>query len=75
MNRATPRNVKEKMVKALALIKEALDMSIPMLRTNQKNNIVLLWEAFIREIIIYVRCRSKEIGINLSRYISKRRIF
>lgn len=75
MNRATYGNVKEKMVEALALIKEALDMSISMFKTNQENNIIMLWEAFAREIMLYIRRRSKETGINFSNYISVKRIF
>lgn len=75
MNRATCENVKGKMAKALTLIKEALDISISMLRTNQENNIVMLWEEFIKEIILYIRYKSKETGINLSNYISMKRIF
>ncbi|MFW5649524.1 MAG: hypothetical protein ACOCG5_10575 [Candidatus Alkaliphilus sp. MAG34] len=75
MNRATYKNVKGKMAKALALIKEALDISISMLKTNQENNIVMLWEEFAREIILYIRQKSKETGINFSNYISMKRIF
>ncbi len=63
------------MAKALALIKEALDISISMLKTNQENNIVMLWEEFAREIILYIRQKSKETGINFSNYISMKRIF
>ena len=75
MNRIAYRNVKENIIKALALIKEAIDISIPMLRTNQRNNVVILWEAFAREIIFYVRRRSEDTGMNLSGYISIKRIF
>ncbi|MDI9475502.1 MAG: hypothetical protein ACOX0L_04235 [Natronincolaceae bacterium] len=75
MNRATYKNVKGKMAKALTLIKEALDISISMLRTNQENNIAMLWEEFMREIILYIRHKSRETGINFSNYISMRRIF
>ena len=75
MNRATYKNVKGKMAKALTLIKEALDISISMLRTNQENNIAMLWEEFMREIILYIRHKSRETGINFSNYISMKRIF
>lgn len=75
MNQTTCKNVEEKMAKALALIKEALDIIISMLRTNQENNIIMLWEAFIKEIILHVRHKSKETGIDFSSYISMKRIF
>ncbi len=75
MNRVTPRNVKDKMVQALALIKEAVNMSVPFLKTNQRNSIVTLWEVFIREIILYIRLRSKETGTNLIGNISLKRIW
>lgn len=74
MNRIAYRNVKEKIIKASTLIKEALDMSIPMLKTNQRNSIVMLWEAFAREIVFHVRRRSNETGMSLSSYISLKKI-
>ena len=70
MKQVTPQNIKAKMFQALDLIKEALDMSIPLFRTEQKNNIVALWEAFIKEFIVYIRHRSRETGINLINKIS-----
>ena len=75
MNRATYKNVRGKMARALTLIKEALDISISMLKTNQENSIIMLWEEFMREIILYIRHKSKETGINFSNYISMKRIF
>ncbi len=75
MNQATLRNIKAKMLQALALIKEALNMSIPLFRTEQKNNIVMLWEAFAKELIGYIRYRSRETGVNLLSNISIRRIW
>jgi len=75
MNQITPGNVKSKMVQALALIKEALDMSIPLLKTDQRGNIEMLWEAFVAEFIRHIKNRSRETGINLIRNISIRRIW
>jgi hypothetical protein len=75
MNRITPKNVKEKMVQALALIKEAVDMSIPLLKTERQESIVMLWETFIGEFIDYIKLRSKETGVNLISKISIRRIW
>ena len=75
MNQDTMRNIKHKMIQALILIKEALDMSIPLLRTNQKNNIVMMWEAFARETIFYIKYRSKETKSNLIDNVSITRIW
>lgn len=63
------------MVQALVLIKEAVNMSVPFLKTSQKNSIVILWEMFIREIVLYIRHRSKETGTNLIGNISLKRIW
>ncbi len=70
MNRATPENIGEELSQALALIKEALDMSAPLFGTDQEDSVVMLWEAFIKEFIGYVRQRSAEEGINLMSRIS-----
>ena len=37
MNRATPENIGEELSQALALIKEALDMSAPLFGTDQED--------------------------------------
>ncbi|NLK01022.1 MAG: hypothetical protein GX318_07285 [Clostridia bacterium] len=75
MDRITFRNIKNKMIQALALMQEALDMSIPLLKSNQNNNIVMLWENFVKEFMGYIRHRSKESGVNLMSKISLRRIW
>lgn len=69
-------DVKAKMVQALNLIKEAVDMTIPLLSTEQKRNIITLWEAFIREFLGFVKKRSKESGSgDLMGHISLRKIW
>jgi dsDNA-binding SOS-regulon protein len=75
MTQPTIKDIKNKMSQALALIKEALNMSIPLLKTEQRENIVALWEAFIREFMGFIKQRSKEAGANLMSYISIRRIW
>lgn len=75
MDNVTPMDVKNKMIQALAHVKEALDMSIPLLKTNQKHNIISLWEAFIKEFIQYTRRRSKETETNLIGSVSLRKIW
>ncbi len=75
MNRSTPRDIKAKMLQALPLMKEALDMSIPLMKSGQKRNIIMLWEAFIGEFINYIKYKSNQTGINLINNISIRRIW
>jgi hypothetical protein len=75
MDQATPKNIKAKMMQALGLIREALEMSIPLLETNRKKDVVLLWEAFLREFVGYIKRRSKETGVNLASNISLRKIW
>ncbi|MGI5883252.1 MAG: hypothetical protein ACOX7L_09300 [Dethiobacteria bacterium] len=75
MDQATTKNIKTKMMQALGLIREALEMSIPLLETNRKKDVVLLWEAFLREFVGYIRRRSKETGVNLASNISLRKIW
>lgn len=75
MTQPTIKEIKYKMSQALALIKEALNMSIPLLITDQRENIIALWEAFIREFIGYIKRRSKDAGTNLMNYISISRIW
>ncbi|NLP19029.1 MAG: hypothetical protein GX376_08060 [Firmicutes bacterium] len=74
MDKVTFQDIKVKMDQALALIKEALDLSIPLLKTRQRKTIVALWEAFIREFILYHKYRSRATGVNLINSISLRRI-
>lgn len=75
MNRNTPRDVKAKMIQALSLMKEALDMSIPLIKSGQKRSIIMLWEAFIGEFIDYIKYKSNQTGINLIDNISIKRIW
>lgn len=76
MTQVTIGEVKSKMMQALNLIKEAVNMSIPLLRTEQNKNIIALWEAFIREFLGFIKRRSKETGDgDLMSYISLTRIW
>lgn len=76
MTQVTVGEVKAKMMQALNLIKEAVNMSIPLLRTEQKRNIITLWEAFIREFLGFIKRRSKEAGDgDLMSYISLTKIW
>lgn len=74
MDQAAFLNIKGKMTQAMALIKEALDLSIPLLKNKQRKKIVALWESFIKEFITYHKYRSKATGVNLLSGISLRRI-
>ena len=75
MDKNTMDNVKTKMIQALSLIKEAFDQSVPLLKTGQKNDIVILWETFIREALDYIKQKSKESGSNLINSISISKIW
>ncbi len=75
MDQKALQDIKAKMFQALALVKEALDLSIPLLKTRHRKTIVALWEAFMKEFIIYHRHRSKATGVNLIGSISLRRVF
>ncbi|HKM39376.1 MAG TPA: hypothetical protein VJ036_03815 [bacterium] len=74
MNQAPIQEIKRNLIQALVIIKETVDLSIPLLKTNQRKMAVALWEAFLREFIAYLRNRSKATGMNLMRYISLTRI-
>lgn len=74
MDQTAFQDIKAKMVQALVLVKEAFDLSVPLLKTRQRKTIVALWEAFLREFIVYHRHRSKATGVNLIGSISLRKI-
>lgn len=75
MDKNTMDSIKTKMIQALSLIKEAFDQSVPLLKTGQKNDIVILWETFIREALDYIKQKSKESGSNLINSISISKIW
>lgn len=74
MQDRTPE-IHAKMTQALILIKEALNISLPLLRGEQRQGVVALWEGFLREILTFIRKTSKESGLNLISYISFNRIW
>ena len=67
--------VRTKMVKALALIKEAVDESLPFLDSGERGKVIGLWEEFLREFFRYVKKKSRETGQNLFACLSFRRIW
>lgn len=75
MTPSTSEEVKNKMKQALILLKEAINMSIPLLRTEQRTNIIGLWEAFMREFLSFINRRSKETGASLINSISLSKIW
>jgi translation initiation factor 2B subunit (eIF-2B alpha/beta/delta family) len=66
--------VRAKMVQALLLIKEAVDLSLTLVKYGEKESMRLLWEDFIKEFIRYIKKKSRETGINLISLISFSRI-
>jgi len=67
--------IRNKMIKALALVKEALDLSIPLLGSVQRQEIVTLWEDFLREFLGHIRSKSRQSGQNLFACLSFKRIW
>ena len=67
--------IKTRMVKALALIKEAVDLSIPLLGSVQRQEIVTLWEDFLREFLSHIRSKNRQTGQNLFACLSFKRIW
>ncbi|NMA54442.1 MAG: hypothetical protein GX952_00745 [Firmicutes bacterium] len=74
MNQTSLEDIKTKMDQASAFIEQAMDLSVPLLKTNQKNNVTALWEAFIKRTIAYDRQKAKLVGTNLIKNISLSRI-
>jgi len=66
--------VRGKMSQALSLIKEAVDLSIPLVQSDGREEMKLLWEDFIREFIRYTRHESKQTGTDLISLVSLARI-
>ena len=67
--------VKQKLVEALGLMKEAVVLTIPLLNTERRETIVSLWEAFLKEFLGFIKQKSKETGVNLLKYVSFHRIW
>lgn len=75
MNQSNLSEVRSRMARALALIKEAVDISLPLLGNEQREGIVALWEDFLREFFSYIKKRGRETSCNLFACISFRRIW
>ncbi|MBF7082213.1 hypothetical protein IT084_04390 [Desulfallas sp. Bu1-1] len=66
--------VKSNMTRAMALIKEAVDTSLPLLKNEQKRAVIHLWEKFLGEFFFHVKKKGRESGSNLFSHISLWRI-
>lgn len=75
MNQSNLSEVRFRMDRALALIKEAVDISLPLLGNEQREEIIALWEDFLREFFSYIKKRGRETRRNLFSCISFRRIW
>ncbi len=75
MQQDATSEIRVKMTQALGLLKEALNISLPLLHTNQKQGVIAIWEGFIREVVTTVKRRSHESGLNLLSFISFKRIW
>lgn len=75
MNEGNLSGAREKMSRALTMIKEVVDISLPLLKGEQRKEIIAMWEDFLREFIRYLKVRSRETGCNLLGCISFNRIW
>ena len=75
LEQPTTTEIRAKMDQALTLLKEALNSSLPLLRSEQKDRIILLWESFLREFFSYAKQKSRETGANFMSLISFHRIW
>lgn len=75
MEQGSLSEIRSKMSSALTLIKEAVDISLPLLNNNQRERTIALWEDFLREFITYIKSKSRQTGRNLFSYLSFRRIW
>ncbi len=75
MNCDNLSEVREKMSRALFMIKEAVDTTLPHLRGEQRKEVINIWEDFLRELIRYIRTRGRETGCNLFSSLSFHRIW
>jgi hypothetical protein len=66
--------VRTKMVQALSLIKQAVDLSLPLVKSGGRESMKILWEEFLKEFIRYIKLKSRETGVNLISLISISRI-
>jgi hypothetical protein len=62
--------IKNILSQALALIKEAVDESLPLLGDGRSKEITALWEEFLRELFAYIKQKSRETRRNLFASIS-----
>lgn len=67
--------LRSRMARALVLIKEAVDLSLPLLGNGQRERVVALWEEFLREFFSYVKKKGRETRRNLFSCLSFRRIW
>ncbi|HHW44930.1 MAG: hypothetical protein IMW93_01225 [Thermoanaerobacteraceae bacterium] len=67
--------IKSKLGQALALIKEGVDESLPLLGDGPGKEITAMWEDFLREFLAYIKQKSRETRRNLFASISFHRIW
>ena len=74
MNQDQAKEVRNKLGQALLLIKEAVDLSVFLVKKEGKEQIKVLWEDFIRDFVSYTKKKSQETGVDLTSLVSLRRI-
>lgn len=74
MNQEKTSEIRTKMVQALSLMKQAVDLTLPLVKSGSKESMKVLWEEFLKEFIRYIKVKGQETGINLISLISITRI-
>ena len=75
MSQGELSEVRSRMAGALVLLREAVDLSLPLLDSEQKGQVVALWEDFLREFFRHVKKKGRESRLNLFSCLSFRRIW
>jgi len=57
--------IRAKIQRAEELIKEAMDSGLPLMGSEDERELTALWEEFFRELLIYIKLKSRETRHNL----------
>lgn len=66
----TMESIEENLQKSLALLKEAIDLSVSILQEGHNKKVSHLWEENLGQFIKYVKLKGKESKIHLASEIS-----
>ncbi|SFH29544.1 hypothetical protein SAMN05660649_04626 [Desulfotomaculum arcticum] len=66
--------IQSKIDQALNLLKDAVDISIPLLDNEQRGAVIGLWEEFFAEFLSHINKKGQKTGYNLISLISLMRL-